>query len=295
MEMENLIRAISSVLRPRDDRLAPSQSTADEGSGPAAALGDPGAQYERGQQYFYGRGVRQDFQAAAKWCRLAAQQGHADAQNKLGLMHEYSRRGLKDDVQAVKWYRLAAEQGHADAQNNLGFMYAMGKGVAQDDVQARRWYRLAADQGHANAQFNLGWEYENGGRSLAPNPVAAYALYGLCMANPSGDPSLAAKRRKCLATRMTSQQIYAAKGLAFELSLNRLVALDAYITNILSHSQTMAQAENLSARAAPVESRKWVQRAAAERRKTSRGHPRRQSSISGARQPNPMAKGFVQA
>ena len=67
----------------------------------------------------------------------------------------------EDDAEAARWYRLAADQGLADAQNNLGLMYDNGEGVPEDDAEAVRWYRLAADQGDAGAQ-NLGVMYADG-------------------------------------------------------------------------------------------------------------------------------------
>ena len=63
---------------------------------------------------------------------------------------------VEDDAEAARWYRLAADQGHAIAQSNLGVMYANGEGVVEDDAEAARWYRLAADQGLAGGQNNLG-------------------------------------------------------------------------------------------------------------------------------------------
>ena len=35
----------------------------------------------------------------------------------------------EDDAEAARWYRLAADQGHAIAQHILGIMYAHGEGV----------------------------------------------------------------------------------------------------------------------------------------------------------------------
>jgi TPR repeat protein len=35
----------------------------------------------------------------------------------------------EDDAEAARWYRLAADQGHAPAQFNLGLMHATGEGV----------------------------------------------------------------------------------------------------------------------------------------------------------------------
>ena len=53
----------------------------------------------------------------------------------------------KDLKEAAKWYRLAAEQGLASAQYNLGLMYADGEGVPEDKVQAFAWASLAGANG----------------------------------------------------------------------------------------------------------------------------------------------------
>ena len=60
--------------------------------------------------------------------------------------------GYQDYSAAMKWYRMAADQGYANAQYGLGIMYDNGRGAVQDYSAAMKWYRMAADQGHANAQ-----------------------------------------------------------------------------------------------------------------------------------------------
>jgi TPR repeat protein len=57
----------------------------------------------------------------------------------------------QDYAQAARFYRLAADQGLARAQMSIGICYKAGRGVAQDDAEAVRWVRLAADQGFARA------------------------------------------------------------------------------------------------------------------------------------------------
>lgn len=67
------------------------------------------------------------------------------------------RRGygvLKDYAEAAKWYRLAAEQGDADAQKNLGIMYEKGYGVPQDNVVSHMWYNISSANGAENAAEN---------------------------------------------------------------------------------------------------------------------------------------------
>jgi len=52
---------------------------------------------------------------------------------------------------AIKWYKKAAEQGYAYAQYNLGVMYNYGQGVTQDYQAAVKLYKLAAEQGNAKS------------------------------------------------------------------------------------------------------------------------------------------------
>ena len=61
----------------------------------------------------------------------------------------------QDYKAAVKWYRLAADQGIAKAQLNLGFMYDGGRGVLQDYVRAHMWYNIAASNGAAPKNRDL--------------------------------------------------------------------------------------------------------------------------------------------
>ena len=89
----------------------------------------------------------------------------------------------EDDAEAARWFRLAADQGLAGAQyDNLGNMYADGRGVPEDDAEAARWFRLAADQGLAGAQLNLGVMYANGEGVLQDN-VTAHMWFNIAGAN----------------------------------------------------------------------------------------------------------------
>ena len=87
---------------------------------------DAEALYNKGNCYYLGKGVKQDYTEAVKWYRKAAEQGNADAQYDLGHCYQYGHGVEKDYVEAVKWYRKAAEQGDADAQCNLGYCYDCG-------------------------------------------------------------------------------------------------------------------------------------------------------------------------
>jgi len=68
------------------------------------------------------------------------------------------QRGAKDGAQAARWERMAAEQGHLYAQANLSFRcYSAG-----DLAGAFEWCQRAADGELAWAQYNLGLMYQQG-------------------------------------------------------------------------------------------------------------------------------------
>ena len=54
-------------------------------------------------------------------------------------------------AEAAKWFRLAADQGHVVAQDVLGGQYFSGRGVLQDHVVAYMWLSLSAAQGDRDA------------------------------------------------------------------------------------------------------------------------------------------------
>jgi len=129
---------------------------------PLAKQGDVIAQFVLSRAYFFGKGVTQNYQEAAKWMLKAAEQGHTRAQNNLGSMYSEGQGVKKDYKEAAKWFRLAAEQGQKMAQNNLAQMYMRGEGVTIDYEEGEKWFLLAAEQGYVDAQYALGLIYKNG-------------------------------------------------------------------------------------------------------------------------------------
>ena len=69
----------------------------------------------RGSDYHYGHGVPQDYAEAAKWFRLAAEQGYTDAQFFLGLVYQDGKGVLQDNVMAHMWYNITSANGDAIA------------------------------------------------------------------------------------------------------------------------------------------------------------------------------------
>jgi len=93
---------------------------------------DPKEQFNRGVDYYKGRGVDQDYEKAFKLFRKAADQNNADAQLNVGVMY-FKGQGVGQDYQkTLEWYEKAADQNCAKAQFYLGGMYFKGQGVDQD-------------------------------------------------------------------------------------------------------------------------------------------------------------------
>lgn len=63
---------------------------------------------------------------------------------------------VQDYEAAVKWYRLAAEQGCASALCNLALKYDKGQGVIQDNVTTNMWFNIAASNSNADAANKIG-------------------------------------------------------------------------------------------------------------------------------------------
>jgi TPR repeat protein len=60
-----------------------------------------------------------------------------DAQYSLGIMYHEGQGMSQNYAEAAKWLRLAAEQGYVVAESDLAVMYEMGQGVAQNYHQRK--------------------------------------------------------------------------------------------------------------------------------------------------------------
>lgn len=83
--------------------------------------------------------------------RAEAIKGDAKAESKVGVDYYFGRGLPQNYAKAAYWYRLAAHQGFAEAENNLGVAYDLGQGMPQNYAKAAYWCRLAAHQGVAGA------------------------------------------------------------------------------------------------------------------------------------------------
>ncbi|QJQ06359.1 sel1 repeat family protein [Undibacterium piscinae] len=116
----------------------------------------------------------QEYSAAAKSFKKAADKGNPEAQFNLGLMYLKGEGVEQDYPEAMALFRQSAEQGNARAQLNLARMYAKGHGVVASYAKALPWFKKSAEQGYADAQYTRSAVLTGTGA-----PRAAYELF-LC-------------------------------------------------------------------------------------------------------------------
>lgn len=114
--------------------------------GPADA-GDADAQFNLGQAYKLGRGVRQDLARAEELFGRAAAQGHIQASDNYGLL--LFQRGER--ARALPYLAAASDRGDPRAQYLLGIAHFNGDIVAKDWVRAYALTSLARQSGLAQA------------------------------------------------------------------------------------------------------------------------------------------------
>jgi len=118
---------------------------------PLAENGDADAEFNLGQAYRLGRGVKIDLGSAQTWLERAASQDHLDAQTTLGLLLF----GNGNQAEGAKWLKQAAEKGESRALLIFGTALFNGDGVPQDRVLGYAYVSRAAAQGLEPAKSTL--------------------------------------------------------------------------------------------------------------------------------------------
>jgi TPR repeat protein len=86
-------------------------------------FGDQYAQVGLGTIYFYGFGVKRDYNLAYKWIKMSAEHNNREAQHFLGLMYSLGRGVDQDNAEAFYWLRTSASNGSSGAAMLLGTIY----------------------------------------------------------------------------------------------------------------------------------------------------------------------------
>jgi uncharacterized protein len=121
-----------------------------EWRGPALK-GDADAQFNLGQAYKLGRGVKADLNVASDWYRQAAEKGHLQAADSYGHLLHYQGK-IAD---ALPYLQASAERGEPRAQYLLGTELFNGVYVEKDWVRAYALMTRASSAGMAPASRSL--------------------------------------------------------------------------------------------------------------------------------------------
>lgn len=124
----------------------------------AANAGELFAQAALGTIVFeLGVGTAENWERAAHYARLAADQGHGPSMTELARMMFVGRGVAQDQRGAVAVLRRAAEAGDPAGMSYLGQLYMTGQGVPNDVAAGLELFRRAADLGHPEAQGVYGF------------------------------------------------------------------------------------------------------------------------------------------
>lgn len=80
---------------------------------------------------------------ALQWYQRGAEKGDPQAQYNVGDAYFYGVAITQDFTQAAIWYRKAADQDITWAKNMMGILYEQGLGVPQDFAEAKKWFAQA--------------------------------------------------------------------------------------------------------------------------------------------------------
>ena len=116
-----------------------------------AIKGDPDAQFDLGQAYRFGRGVRPDAAESKRLFESAARAGHLQAQVSLGLLLF----DTGDRTTAFVWLKRAADRGDPRAQLVTGTAMFNGDGMKRDPILGYAFVRRSAAQGFSPAVATL--------------------------------------------------------------------------------------------------------------------------------------------
>jgi hypothetical protein len=121
----------------------------------AAESGDRDSQYQLAMVLQEESESSGDFSVrdtSIRWLEEAAANGHPQAQAEMGALYLAGRGVLQDFSAAASWYEKAARQGDTAAMYELGRMTQSGWGVDEDLVDAYVWLNVASARGEERAE-----------------------------------------------------------------------------------------------------------------------------------------------
>lgn len=116
--------------------------------------GDARAQYAVAAAYYSGKGVKENFDKAAEFARMCADNEDPFGLELYAMLCEEGKAEQPGPEKAAHYYEQAANRGHARAQYRLGLMCASGNGGKPDFDRALYWLTRASDAGVEGAAYH---------------------------------------------------------------------------------------------------------------------------------------------
>lgn len=185
-----------------------------------AQKGDPIAQGEIGQFYYYGFNGKSNIDLAKKWLLKSKKQGVVSSIYYLGYIYYITANNEGDLRESFELIEESSILGYSESYNILGVFYSNGIYVDRDLKKAFQNYKKGADLGSRTAQFNLGQAYY-WGKGIHKNYHEAFNWYVLSKNNdyPPAYIQLAV---------MYADGVYVEKDVRKAISLIRPLAEDGY-------------------------------------------------------------------
>ncbi|MEJ0094936.1 MAG: tetratricopeptide repeat protein [Methylocella sp.] len=155
-----------------------------------------------GELYSQGLDVRRDPTEAARWYKLASDNGERQATFALAMAKLKGDGVPEDRAGATALFEKAAAQGHPGALYNLGVLAIANNGIVSNFAKAAKDFEQAANLGDSDGAYALGLLYRNGsgveksderaaewiGLAAKENNVAAEVEYAIMLFNGIGVP-----------------------------------------------------------------------------------------------------------
>jgi uncharacterized protein len=116
-----------------------------------ALKGDPDAQFNMGQAYKMGRGVKADLNVALDWYKKAAAKGHLQAADSYGHLLHYQGK----IAESLPYLQASSDRGDPRAQYLLATELFNGSNISKDWVRAYALMTRASSAGMAPASRSL--------------------------------------------------------------------------------------------------------------------------------------------
>ena len=128
----------------------------------SAVSGDADAQFELYKLYKNGESVEKNPEEAAKWCVMAAEQGHPGALGWAYMLYDEGNGVPRDKAKALEWLLKAdAVKESSILRRWIAERYDGGIGTDQDLKEAISWYEKAFELHDSQSAYRIGELYHD--------------------------------------------------------------------------------------------------------------------------------------